>query len=555
MTLVSEPKPTPAVDRPLTEIVPGPRPSGVLGWLTTADHKKIGILYMVTAFAFFLLAGLLAEGMRTQLAVPNSVFTSRSTYNQWFTMHGSIMMFLFAGPFAFGLANYLVPLQIGAPDMAFPRLNALSYWLYLGGGLVMVSGFLTSRGAANFGWFAYAPLNEAIHSPGPGADLWIMGVALTGFSGIFTAINLVTTVFGLRAPGMVMFRVPIFTWNMLVTSFLVIMAFPVLTAAMAMLYADRHLGAHFFDPLGGGSPILWQHLFWFFGHPEVYILILPYFGVVTDIIPTFARKPIFGYKGMVFATLAIAGLSVGVWAHHMFATGAVLLPFFSAMSLLISVPTGIKFFNWIGTMWRSHLTFEAPMLFVVGFLLMFLLGGLTGVMLAAPPIDFHVTDTYFVVAHMHYVLFGGSVFAIFAAIYYWWPKWTGKLLHEGWARLHFALTFIGFNLTFFPQHELGLRGMPRRIALYPADQHWSFLNLLSTIGAYLLGIAVLPFLWNVWRSVRHGEPAGDNPWGGGTLEWATTSPPPEHNFDRLPPIRSQRPVWDRDHPDAPAVRG
>ncbi|MDP9073389.1 MAG: cbb3-type cytochrome c oxidase subunit I, partial [Actinomycetota bacterium] len=414
---------------------------------------------MVTAFAFFLLAGLLAEGMRTQLAVPNSVFTSRSTYNQWFTMHGSIMMFLFAGPFAFGLANYLVPLQIGAPDMAFPRLNALSYWLYLGGGLVMVSGFLTSRGAANFGWFAYAPLNEAIHSPGPGADLWIMGVALTGFSGIFTAINLVTTVFGLRAPGMVMFRVPIFTWNMLVTSFLVIMAFPVLTAAMAMLYADRHLGAHFFDPLGGGSPILWQHLFWFFGHPEVYILILPYFGVVTDIIPTFARKPIFGYKGMVFATLAIAGLSVGVWAHHMFATGAVLLPFFSAMSLLISVPTGIKFFNWIGTMWRSHLTFEAPMLFVVGFLLMFLLGGLTGVMQAAPPIDFHVTDTYFVVAHMHYVLFGGSVFAIFAAIYYWWPKWTGKRLHEGWARLHFALTFIGFNLTFFPQHELGLRGM------------------------------------------------------------------------------------------------
>ncbi|HEX3540420.1 MAG TPA: cytochrome c oxidase subunit I [Acidimicrobiales bacterium] len=555
MTAVSSPPDVEIADRPLTQIVTGPRPKGLVGWVTTADHKKIGLLYMATAFAFFLLAGLLAEGMRTQLSVPNNTFTSEATYNQWFTMHGSIMMFLFAGPFAFGLANYLVPLQIGAPDMAFPRLNALSYWLYLGGGLVMVSGFLTSRGAANFGWFAYAPLNEAIHSPGPGADLWIMGVALTGFSGILTAVNLVTTIFGLRAPGMVMFRVPIFTWNMLVTSFLIIMAFPVLTAALAMLYADRHFGAHFFETLGGGSPILWQHLFWFFGHPEVYILILPYFGVITDVIPTFSRKPVFGYKGMVFATLSIAGLSVGVWAHHMFATGAVLLPFFSAMSLLIAVPTGIKFFNWIGTMWKGQLTFEAPMLFAVGFMLLFLIGGLSGVMLAAPPIDFHVTDTYFVVAHMHYVLFGGSVFAVFTAIYYWWPKWTGKKLHNGWARVNFVLLFIGFNLTFFPQHELGLRGMPRRIATYPADAHWSFLNLLSSIGAWLLGIAVLPFLWNVYRTARRGEKVGNNPWGAGTLEWATTSPPPEHNFDSLPPIRSNRPVWDLDHPDSPATGG
>jgi cytochrome c oxidase subunit I len=535
--------------QPLTEIVSGPRPRGFLGLLTTADHKRIGSLYMITAFCFFLVAGLLAEAMRTQLSVPTNDILSRDTYNQFFTMHGSIMMFLFAGPFAFGLANYLVPLQIGAPDMAFPRLNALSYWLYLGGGLVMVSGFMTSSGAANFGWFAYAPLTEAIHSPGPGADLWIVGVALTGFSGIFTAINLVTTVFCLRAPGMVMFRVPIFTWNMLVTSLLILMAFPVLTAALAMLYADRHLGAHFFDSGGGGSAILWQHLFWFFGHPEVYILVLPYFGVITDIIPTFSRKPVFGYKGMIFATLSIAGLSVGVWAHHMFATGAVLLPFFSALSLLIAVPTGIKFFNWIGTMWRGHLTFEAPMLFAMGFLLMFLLGGLTGVMLAAPPIDFHVTDTYFVVAHMHYVLFGGSVFAIFAGIYYWFPKCTGRLLNEGWARVHFVLMFIGFNLTFFPQHELGLRGMPRRIAVYAADQHWSFLNLLSTVGAYVLAVATLAFLWNVWISWRHGRLAGNNPWGAGTLEWATSSPPPEHNFDSLPPIRSERPVWDLDHPE------
>jgi cytochrome c oxidase subunit 1 len=525
----------------------------LLGWVTTADHKKIGLMYMVTAIGFFLVAGLLAEGMRTQLAVPNNNFAGLNTYNEWFTMHGTIMIFLFAGPFAFGLANYLVPLQIGAPDMAFPRLNALSYWLYLGGGLITVSGFLTSTGAANFGWFAYAPLTEAIHAPGPGADLWLVGVALTGFSGIFTAVNLVATVYCLRAPGMVMFRVPIFTWNMLVTGFLIIMTFPVLTSALALLYADRHLGAHFFDPAGGGTPILWQHLFWFFGHPEVYVLILPYFGIITDIIPTFSRKPVFGYKGMVFATLAIAGLSVGVWAHHMFATGAVLLPFFSALSLLIAVPTGIKFFNWIGTMWKGKLSFEAPMLFAIGFMLMFLLGGLTGVMLAEPPIDFHVTDTYFVVAHMHYVMFGGTTFAAFAGIYYWFPKFTGRRLNERLARAHFVLLFIGFNLTFFPQHQLGLRGMPRRIATYLPNQRWSFLNLLSSIGAYILGIAVLPFLGNVWISWRRGEPAGDNPWRAGTLEWATTSPPPEHNFHALPPIRSERPVWDLNHPAGPAA--
>jgi cytochrome c oxidase subunit I len=549
MTLLAE-RPREPGEHSLTQIVPGPRPKGIVGWLTTADHKKIGILYMVTAFGFFLLAGLLGELIRTQLAVPDNTFASREVFNEWFTMHGSIMLFLFAGPFAFGLANYLVPLQIGAPDMAFPRLNALSYWLFLGGGLTMVSGFLTSNGPANFGWYAYAPLTEAIHSPGAGADLWILGVALTGLSGIFTAINIVTTVFTLRAPGMVMFRLPIFTWNMLVTSFLVLLAFPTLTAALALLWADRHLGAHFYDVAGGGTPVLWLHLFWFFGHPEVYILVLPYFGVITDVIPTFARKPIFGYKGMVFATLSIAGLSLGVWAHHMFTTGVVQLPFFSALSLLIAVPTGIKFFNWIGTMWRGQLTFETPMLFCIGFLLLFLLGGLTGVMLAEPPIDFHVHDTYFVVAHFHTVLFGGSVFAIFAAIYYWWPKFTGKRLREGWGRLHFALLFIGFNLTFLPQHELGLRGMPRRVATYAADQHWSYLNMLSTIGAYITGVAILPFLWNVWITSRRGEREPENPWDAGTLEWATTSPPPEHNFESLPPIRSERPLWDLNHPDA-----
>jgi cytochrome c oxidase subunit 1 len=334
---------------------------------------------------------------------------------------------------------------------------------------------------------------------------------------------------------------------MLVTSFLVLLAFPTLTAALAMLWAERHLGAHFFDAAGGGTPVLWLHLFWFFGHPEVYILVLPYFGVITEILPTFSRKPVFGYKGMVLATLTIGGLSLGVWAHHMFTTGVVLLPFFSALSLLIAVPTGIKFFNWIGTMWRGRLTFEAPMLFAIGFLALFLLGGLTGVMLAQPPIDFHVHDTYFVVAHFHYTLFGGSVFAVFAAIYYWFPKWSGRRLNEPLARIHFALLFVGFNLTFFPQHQLGLRGMPRRVATYAANQHWSFLNLLSTVGAYLTAVAILPFLWNVWITLRRGHRVGANPWDAGTLEWATTSPPPEHNFDWLPPIRSERPTWDLAH--------
>ncbi len=548
MTLLSE-RPDEAPAPPPAEGESG----GVVTWLTTADHKKIGILYMVTAMVFFLLAGALAEMMRSELARPGLQFMGEQTYNELFTMHGTIMMFLFAGPFAFGLANYLVPLQIGAPDMAFPRLNMLSYWLYLGGGLILVSSFLSDRGAAAFGWFGYAPLSGPVHSPGAGPDLWIVGLALTGFSGIFTAVNIVTTVVSLRAPGMTMFRMPIFTWNMLVTSFLVLLAFPTLTAALSMLWADRHLHAHFFDPAGGGSPILWQHLFWFFGHPEVYILVLPYFGVVTEIFPVFSGKPVFGYKGLVLATLAIGGLSLGVWAHHMFATGAVQVDFFSASSMLISVPTGVKFFNWIGTMWKGKLRFDTPMLFSIGFLLMFLIGGLSGVMLSSPPIDYHVTDTYFVVAHMHYVLFGGSVFALFAGVYYWFPKFTGRLLGEGWGKVHFWLMFVGFNLTFFPQHELGLEGMPRRFADYSAHAGWTTLNELSTAGAYLLGLAMLPFLWNVWHTLRTqpASQAGDDPWGGHTLEWATTSPPPTYNFERLPRIRSQRPVWDLDHPDHP----
>jgi cytochrome c oxidase subunit 1 len=536
-------------DEPLLEIIPGPRPSGLVKYITSTDHKQIGLNYMVTAFISFLFAGIMAELMRTQLIVPDSHFLEAGVYNQLLTMHGTIMLFVFLGPFAFGLANYIVPLQIGAPDMAFPRFNNLSYWLYLGGFLVMSAGFLTNNGAADFGWFGYAPLTEAIHSPGPGADMWILGIALTGFSGIFTAINVITTIFTLRAPGMVMFRMPIFTWNQMVTMFLVLLAFPVLTAALGLLWCDRHLGTNFYNPNGGGQPILWQNLFWFFGHPEVYILALPYFGVVTEVIATMSKKPVFGYKGMIGATLSIGGLSMGVWAHHMYTTGAVLLPFFAALSLLIAVPTGIKFFNWIGTMWQGTITLNTAMLFTLGFLTMFLIGGITGVMLAEPPLDFQLHDTYFIVAHFHYVMFGGSVFAVFSSIYYWFPKYTGRMLDERLGKLSFALLFIGFNLTFFPQHDLGLRGMQRRIYTYPSDAGWNFLNLLSSIGAYMIGLGVLPTIANMFISYRRGEIAGDNPWDGQTLEWATSSPPPEHNFELLPPIRSERPLWDANHPD------
>ena len=396
---------------------------------------------------------------------PNEHLVDPQTYNEFFTMHGSIMIYLFAVPFAFGLANYIVPLQIGAPDMAFPRLNALGYWLYLFGGITMISGFLTAGGSASFGWFAYAPLSGAVYSPGVGADLWIVGVVVTSTAGVLTAVNIVTTIFMLRAPGMTMFRMPIYTWNMLVTSMLVLLAFPVLTAALAMLFCDRHLDTHIFEATSDGTPILWQHMFWFFGHPEVYIIALPFFGVVTEVFAVFSRRPVFGYKSLVFATLAIGGLSVGVWAHHMYATGVVLLPFFTVMSMLIAVPTGIKFFNWIGTMYGGRISFKTPMLFAIGMLLVFLIGGLSGVLQAMAPVDFSLTDTYFVVAHMHYVIMG-VVMGAFAGVYYWFPKMTGKMLSEKWGKVHFWAFFIGINLTFFVQHQLGLDGMPRRVATY-----------------------------------------------------------------------------------------
>jgi cytochrome c oxidase subunit 1 len=520
------------------------RASGLVGWVTTTDHKRIGVFYMVCAFGFFLVGGVLALLMRAELAQPGQDLVSQSTYNQLFTMHGSIMMFLFAVPMAFGLANFLVPLQIGAPDMAFPRLNALSFWLFLGGGLMMVSSFLTSQGAPAFGWTAYAPLSDAIRSPGAGADLWIISLIITGVGTILTAVNLITTIVCLRAPGMVMFRMPIFTWNILVVSVMVILAFPVLTSGLSLLWADRHLGSHFFEPATGGVPVLWQHLFWFFGHPEVYIIALPFFGVVTEIIPVFSRKPLFGYRGFVFATLAIAALSTGVWAHHMFATGAVNLPFFSGMTFLIAVPTGVKMFNWIGTMWRGHLRFDTPMLFCVGFLVVFLIGGLTGPMIASTPFNLAVTDTYFIVAHMHYVLFGTAAFGFFAGLYFWYPKFTGRLLDERLGKLSFWLMFIGFNLTFWVQHVLGLRGMPRRVSDYAPGTGWETLNLLSSVGSAILALSMMVLLVNLWRTWKHGTPSGDDPWGGYSLEWATSSPPPEHNFHSLPPIRSERPVFD-----------
>jgi cytochrome c oxidase subunit 1 len=520
------------------------RPVGLVAWLTTTDHKRIGILYMVTTFAFFLVGGVLAGIMRAQLTVPDQELVARQTYNGLFTMHGTIMIFLFVAPFGFGLANYLIPLQIGAPDVAFPRLNAISYWMFLLGGLIVLSGFVTAGGAAAAGWTSYAPLSSRPFTPGFGQDLWIVGLLVTSVSGILTAVNLLATAILLRAPGMIMWRLPIFTWNIVVTMVLVLVAFPSIAVAFSMLFVDRRLGGHLFDPQFGGSPILYQHLFWFFGHPEVYIMILPFFGVITEIVPVFSRKRLFGYTGFVLATLLIAGYSMTVWAHHMFTTGAVENPFFSAMSFLIAVPTGIKFFNWIGTMWRGRIRFSTAMLFSLAFMGNFLTGGITGVMVASPPIDYHVHDTYFVVAHFHDVLMGGSVFAIFAAIAFWFPKITGLMLREGIGRISVALMFVGFNVAFTPMYTLGMRGMPRRIATYPSGLGWDTPNLVATIGTGILAAGIAVFIADIVVSLVRRVPAGGDPWGGYSLEWATSSPPPEHNFERLPQIRSERPAYD-----------
>ncbi len=540
--------PKPIVTRPWPVHKPT-KGSALARTLRTTDAKQIGIMYLVTSFAFFFIGGFLALLMRGELARPGLQFLSLEQYNQLFTMHGTIMLLFFATPILFAFANYIVPLQIGAPDVSFPRLNAVAYWLYLFGASLTTAGFLTPGGAADFGWFAYQPLANVINSPGVGPDMWIVGLVISGLGTILGGVNMITTILTLRAPGMTMFRMPIFTWNIMITSLLVLMVFPILAAALLAVAADRILGAHVYDAATGGA-LLWQHLFWFFGHPEVYIVALPFFGIVTEVIPVFSRKPLFGYKGMVAATIAIAALSMSVWAHHMFATGQVLLPFFAFLTFLIAVPTGIKFFNWIGTMWRGQLTFETPMLFSLGFLLTFLLGGLSGVLLASPPIDWHVSDTYFVVAHFHYVLFGTIVFAVFAGVYFWFPKMTGRMLDERLGKVHFWLTFIGFHTTFLVQHWLGNEGMPRRYGDYQVGDKFTALNTVSTIGAFILGASTLPFLYNVWKSYKAGRTVEtDDPWGHGmSLEWATSCPPPLRNFDRMPRIRSERPAFDAHFP-------
>ena len=545
MTTVA-PKPIVTRPWPVRQVTRG---SAFARILRTTDAKQIGLMYLVTSFAFFLAGGFMALLMRAELARPGMQFLSLEQYNQLFTMHGTIMLLLFATPILFAFANYIVPLQIGAPDVSFPRLNALAYWLYAFGGTLTIAGFATPGGAADFGWFAYQPLANVTNSPGAGADMWIVGLVISGLGTILGAVNMITTILTLRAPGMTMFRMPIFTWNIMVTSLLVLMVFPILAAALLAVLADRHLGAHVFDADTGGA-LLWQHLFWFFGHPEVYIVALPFFGIISEIIPVFSRKPIFGYKGLIVATLGIAALSMSVWAHHMFATGQVLLPFFSFLSFLIAVPTGIKFFNWIGTMWRGQITFETPMLFALGFLVTFLLGGLSGVLLASPPIDWHVSDSYFVVAHFHYVLFGTIVFAVYGGVYFWFPKMTGRMMDERWGKIHFWLTIIGFNMTFLVQHWLGNEGMPRRYADYMPIDNWTTLNTISTVGSFIIGVSTLPFLYNVWKSYKTGRIVEvDDPWGHGqSLEWATSCPPPLRNFDRMPRIRSERPAFDAKFP-------
>ena len=523
----------------------------IVDWVTTTDHKKIGYLYLITSFIYFLIGGVMALVIRAQLTAPGlDIVQTKEQYNQLFTMHGTIMLLMFATPLFAAFANILMPVQIGAPDVAFPRLNAIAYWFYFFGSFIAVAGFFTPQGAASFGWTAYAPLSNTTFSPGIGGDLWVFGLALGGFGTIMGGVNFITTILTMRAPGMTMFRLPIFTWNTLVTSILVIMCFPPLAAALFALGADRRFDAHIFDPANGG-PMLWQHLFWFFGHPEVYILALPFFGIISEILPVFSRKPIFGYKTLVYATIAIAALSMTVWAHHMYVTGSVLLPYFAFTTMLIAVPTGVKVFNWLGTMIKGSVSFETPMLYALGFLTTFIFGGLTGVILASPGLDFHVSDTYFVVAHFHYVIFGTVVFAMFAGIFFWYPKMTGMMLNERLGKIQFWLLFVGFHATFLIQHWLGIIGMPRRYATYLPEDGFTWMNQISTVGSILLAVSMIPFFWNIYITARKGvKTTLNDPWGyGRSLEWATASPFPRHNFTSIPRVRSESPAFDLNHPE------
>ncbi len=528
-------------------------------WIMTTDHKKIGIMYIVTAFFFFLAGGVEALLVRTQLAVPNGKVLSPEIYNQVFTMHGTTMIFLFVMPMLTGLGNYVVPMMIGARDMAFPRMNAFGYWVVLLGGLFLTSSFLFGA-APNAGWFSYAPLTEltqdcgataVLCTPGANMDFWALGILMLGISSIAASLNFVVTILKLRAPGMTINRMPMFTWMTLVTAFLLLFALPSVTAAAILLLLDRHLGTHFFQSGFGGDPLLWQHLFWSFGHPEVYILILPAFGIISEVLPVFSRKPLFGYTFVAWSGVAIGFLSFTVWAHHMFAVGLPLVAqaFFATSTTLIAIPTAVKIFNWVFTVYGGKISFKPPMLFALGFVAMFLIGGLNGIALAVVPVDYQLTDTYFVVSHLHYVLFGGTAFGVFAGLYYWFPKMTGKLLNERLGQVHFWLMLIGVNLTFFPMHILGLLGMPRRIYTYPDNLGWNDLNLLATIGAFTIAAAVLVFLWNFVITLRSGQPAGTDPWDAFTLEWDTDSPPKPYNFPVLPIVRSRRPFYDKKNPE------
>jgi cytochrome c oxidase subunit I len=527
-------------------VVRGPesRPSGWLAWLTTTDHKRIGILYLFATFIFFLLGGVEALLMRSQLAGASSTLIEARTYNGLVSLHGTTMIFLFIVPVLAGFGNYVVPLMIGARDMAFPRLNALSFWLLLFGGIAFYASLFFEPPTA--GWTSYAPLSDDAYLPGGGIDAWIFLIHLTGLSSILGAINFIATIQNMRARGMGWGRMPLFIWAILIYAYLLVLALPAVAAAVTMLLTDRHFGTAFFDTTGGGDPLLWQHLFWFFGHPEVYIMILPAFGMISEILPVFARKPIFGYQAIAASTAAIAFLGMLVWAHHMFATptATVILAFFMLSSFTIAVPTGIKIFNWLATLWRGSIVLKTPLYFAAGFIGMFVIGGISGVILAVFPVDWQLHDSYFVVAHLHYVLFGGSVFAIFGGLYYWFPKMSGRMLSEGLGKVSFWLMFIGFNLTFLVQHSLGLSGMPRRVYDYPEGVGWEGLNLASTIGSFLLGIGILVTMVNVLVSLRSGRRAGNDPWQGNTLEWFTQSPPPENNFDVVPRVRSVEPMKD-----------